>query len=135
MWSVMKSAERRPASRQRSARGAVVPRTAGQPTNAAPSRSAWDPLRGRLFRILWAAALASSLGSWVEGVTVMWRMADLTRSPLLVSLVQTAGSLAIVTLAVPGGAISDLWARKSILAVTQAWAVATTLALALTAAF
>ncbi|MCL6092097.1 MAG: MFS transporter [Actinobacteria bacterium] len=100
----------------------------------APSRSAWDPLRGPLFRVLWAAALASSMGSWVEGVTVMWRMAALTGSPLLVSLVQTAGSLAIVALAVPAGAISDLWPRKVVLALTQGWAVATMVVFAVAAA-
>ncbi len=120
----------RPPRGKRSRRAGVA-RVPGRSGGESP----WELLGGSLFRALWVAALASSMGSWVEGVTVMWRMAELTGSPLLVSLVQTAGSLAIVTLAVPGGAISDLWARKSILAVTQAWAVATTLALALTAAF
>ena len=113
---------------------ATVPRLASALDQPAGG-SAWDPLRGPLFRVLWAAALASSMGSWVEGVTVMWRMAALTGSPLLVSLlVQTAGSLAIVALAVPAGAISDLWPRKVVLALTQGWAVATMVVFAVAAA-
>jgi len=97
-----------------------------EPQAPAPrAASAWEPLRQPLFRILWAAALASSLGSWIEGVTVTWRMAALTGSPLLVSLVQTAGSVAVVLLAIPAGAISDLWGRRSVLLFTQAWAALT----------
>lgn len=118
--------------------GATMVRAVGareRPVGHGGSRSAWDPLRGRLFRVLWIAALASSMGSWIEGVTVMWRMAALTGSPLLVALVQTSGSLAIVSLAVPAGAIADLWARKSILVVTQAWAVSTMVAFAAAASF
>ncbi len=111
-------------------RRAGVGRVLARPGGGSP----WELLSGRVFRALWVAALASSMGSWIEGVAVMWKMAELTDSPLLVALVQTAGSLAIVTLAVPGGAISDLWPRRAILAVTQGWAVATALALALSAA-
>lgn len=117
--------------------GVPVARAAGgtgRPLGAARSRSALEPLRGRLFRALWMAALASSIGSWMLGVTVMWRMAALTDSALLVALVQTVGSLAVVALAVPAGAISDLWPRKTILVFTQAWAAASAVVFAVVAA-
>lgn len=118
--------------RRQSGRAPAAPNPRGGPVDvrerqapALRAASAWEPLRQPLFRVLWAAALASSLGSWIEGVTVTWRMAALTGSPLLVSLVQTAGSVAVVVLAIPAGAISDLLGRRSVLLFTQAWAALT----------
>ena len=83
--------------------------------------SAWRPLRDPLFRALWIAAVASNVGTWMEDVGEAWLMTSLTASPLMVALVETAGSLPIVLLAVPSGAFADLIDRRRLLLITQAW--------------
>ena len=56
-----------------------------------------------MFRALWIAQFASNVGTWMQTVGAQWLLID--RSPLLVSLVQTASSLPIVLLALPAGAL------------------------------
>jgi MFS family permease len=76
--------------------------------------SAWAPLRYfPVFRALWIAQFASNVGTWMQTVGAQWLLVD--RSPLLVSLVQTASSLPIVALALPAGAWADLIDRKRLL--------------------
>ena len=83
--------------------------------------SAWGPLREPLFRALWIAAVASNVGSWMEDVGEAWLMTSLSASTLMVALVETAGSLPVVLLAVPSGAFADLIDRRRLLLITQAW--------------
>jgi predicted MFS family arabinose efflux permease len=76
--------------------------------------SAWAPLRWYpIFRALWIAQFASNVGTWMQTVGAQWLLID--RSPLLVSLVQTAASLPIVVLALPAGAWADLVDRRRLL--------------------
>ena len=67
----------------------------------------------------------------MEDVGEAWLMTSLSDSTLLVALVETAGSLPILLLAVPSGAFADLIDRKRLLLITQAWMliIATTLGL------
>src|SRR5256885_1993484 len=83
--------------------------------------SAWEPLREPLFRALWIAAVASNVGTWMEDVGEAWLMTSLSASTLMVALVETAGSLPIVLLAVPSGAFADIIDRRRLLLITQAW--------------
>ena len=94
--------------------------------------SAWAPLRlYPVFRALWIAQFASNVGTWMQTVGAQWLLID--RSPLLVSLVQTAASLPIVALALPAGAWADLVDRRRLLLGAQfAMSLAAT-ALAVTA--
>jgi len=66
-----------------------------------------------MFRALWIAQFASNIGTWMQTVGAQWLLVD--RSPLLVSLVQTAASLPIVVLALPAGAWADLVDRRRLL--------------------
>ena len=76
--------------------------------------SAWAPIRiYPIFRALWIAQFASNVGTWMQTVGAQWLLVD--RSPLLVSLVQTASSLPIVALALPAGAWADLVDRRRLL--------------------
>src|SRR5947209_6977310 len=75
--------------------------------------SAWEPLREPLFRALWIAAVASNVGTWMEDVGEAWLMTSLSASTLMVALVETAGSLPIVLLAVPSGAFADIIDRQA----------------------
>src|SRR6267143_784115 len=83
--------------------------------------SAWRPLREPLFRALWIAAVASNVGTWMEDVGEAWLMTSLSASTLMVALVETAGSLPIVLLAVPSGTFADLIDRRRLLLITQTW--------------
>jgi predicted MFS family arabinose efflux permease/quinol monooxygenase YgiN len=79
---------------------------------------AWGPLRDSpLFRALWIAQFASNIGTWMQTVGAQWLLID--RSPVLVSLVQTASSLPIVLLALPAGAWADMVDRRRLLLFAQ----------------
>ena len=57
----------------------------------------------------------------MEDVGEAWLMTSLSTSTLMVALVETAGSLPIVLLAVPSGTFADLVDRRRLLLITQAW--------------
>jgi len=88
------------------------------------SASAWSPLRGSVFRALWIATVVSNVGTWMQDVGESWLMTSLTTSPVLVALVETAGSLPVVLLALPAGALADIVDRRRLLLVMQIWMVA-----------
>lgn len=90
------------------------------------------PLRHEVFRALWIATVVSNLGTWMQDIGESWLMVSLTKSPILVALVETAGSLPVVLLALPAGAFADLIDRRRLLLITQLWML---IAAALMAAF
>jgi MFS family permease len=57
----------------------------------------------------------------MEDVSEAWLMTSLSTSTLLVALVETAGSLPVVLLAIPSGAFADLIDRRRLLLITQTW--------------
>src|ERR1700730_1412602 len=83
--------------------------------------SGWSPLRESVFRALWLATVVSNLGTWMQDVGEAWLMTSLTPSPVLVALVETAGSLPVVLLALPAGALADVVDRRRLLLVMQSW--------------
>jgi MFS family permease len=83
--------------------------------------SPWSPLTEPIFRALWIATVASNIGTWMQDVGESWLMVSLTTSPMLVALVETAGSLPIVLLALPAGALADVIDRRRLLLITQSW--------------
>src|SRR5216110_1070388 len=94
------------------------------PENTSPRlASAWSPLRHSVFRALWIASIMSNIGSWMQDVGESWLMTSLTLSPVLVALVETAGSLPVVLAALPAGALADIVDRRRLLLVMQAWMV------------
>jgi len=88
-------------------------------------QSAWSPLRQHLFRSLWIAAVASNVGTWVQDVGEAWLMTSLTKSPILISLLQTADSFPIFLLALPAGAFADIMDRRRLLIFAQVWMLIT----------
>jgi len=81
----------------------------------------WDPLKRRVFRMMWIAALFSNIGSWMHEVGAGWLMTSLAPSPLMVALVQAATSAPMFLLALPAGALADIMDRRRYLIATQAW--------------
>src|SRR3989442_10490041 len=88
--------------------------------------SAWSPLRRPLFRSLWIADVASNIGTWMHDSAAAWLMTLLAPSPLLVSLVQAATTLPLFLLALPAGALADIFDLRRILLIAQVWWFLTT---------
>jgi MFS family permease len=73
----------------------------------------------RLFRSLWIAGLVSNIGTFMHTVAAGWAVTDLTRSPTLVSLVQTAWTVPGFLLALLAGALADVLDRRRLIIATQ----------------
>ncbi|MET4105161.1 MFS transporter [Hymenobacter sp. UYP22] len=101
-------------------------------TAAAPpvSTSPFTPLRIPIFRMLWIASFVSNIGTWMQNVGAVGLMTELTASPVLVALLQTASALPVFLLSLPAGALADLVDRRRMLLLTQTWMAATALVLA-----
>src|SRR6266550_6682179 len=91
--------------------------------NPAKQSSAWSPLRNSVFRALWIATVVSNIGTWMQDVGESWLMTSLSASPILVALVETAGALPVVLVALPAGALADIVDRRRLLLFMQAWMV------------
>jgi predicted MFS family arabinose efflux permease len=76
--------------------------------------AAFEPLRERTFRRIWSASVLSNFGQLIQGVGAAWEMTRLTSSPSMVALVQTALMLPLMLVAVPAGAIADMFDRRKI---------------------
>jgi MFS family permease len=83
-----------------------------------PGRSGWSPLRYGAFRAWWLAQLTSNVGSWMQTVAAQWLMLSLTSSAVLVGAIQ-ATNLPVLLLAVPAGALGDLFDRKRLILAGQ----------------
>src|SRR5687767_3839502 len=105
-------------------------------TSYPPGRhaGAWEPLKLPVFRAFWLASLGSNIGTWINGTASGWVMTDLSPSPVMVSLVQAAGSLPLVLLALGAGALTDIVDRRRYHIATQIWTMLAAAALAYLAA-
>jgi len=65
--------------------------------------------------MLWLAELASNIGTWMQTVGAQWLLVDLRNAATLVALVQTAETLPDLLLALPGGALADIFDRRRFL--------------------
>lgn len=74
--------------------------------------SGWAPLRTPPFRRLWSAQFVSNVGSWMQTVAAQWAMLSLTSSAVLIGAISAAGSLPVLLLAIPAGALGDLVDRS-----------------------
>lgn len=54
----------------------------------AANASPWQPLRQRVFRMLWIATVVSNIGSWMNDIGVNWTMLTLSADPLSVAMVR-----------------------------------------------
>jgi MFS family permease len=99
-------------------------------TEPAPVRtSLLDPLRSRLFMMIWIANMASNIGTQIQSVGEKWQMAHLTTSPLLVALIETGTTLPVLLLGLSAGAIADIVDRRKLLITTQVFMLACAAAL------
>jgi len=75
---------------------------------------AFEPLREPVFRRIWTASVLSNFGQLILGVGAAWEMTRLTSSASMVALVQTALMLPLMLVAVPAGAVADMFDRRKI---------------------
>ena len=75
---------------------------------------AFEPLREPVFRRIWSASVLSNFGQLILGVGAAWEMTRLTPSASMVALVQTALMLPLMLVAVPAGAVADMFDRRRI---------------------
>jgi MFS family permease len=95
-----------------------------------PLPAALAPLKLPVFRGLWFAWLAANLTMWMNDVAAAWLMTQLTTSPVMVALVQTASTLPVFLLGLPSGALADIVDRRRWFAATQLWVSVNALVLA-----
>jgi MFS family permease len=72
------------------------------------------PLRESGFRRIWSASLISNFGQMILGVGAAWQMTQLTASASMIALVQTAMMFPLMLIAVPAGALADMFDRRKI---------------------
>ena len=76
------------------------------------SQALLSPLTVPVFRRIWLASLLSNLGILIQGVGAAWSMNRMTDNAGMVALVQTALMLPMMLIALPAGAISDMFDRR-----------------------
>ncbi|HEY1282950.1 MAG TPA: MFS transporter [Steroidobacteraceae bacterium] len=77
------------------------------------------PFRSRTFLKIWTASLVSNFGSLIQAVGASWLMTSLAPSADYVALVQASTTLPIMLLALPSGAVADIWDRRVIMLIAQ----------------
>ena len=77
-----------------------------------PADGVAAPLRYPVFRRIWLASLLSNLGLMIQSVGAAWAMTQMTSSADKVALVQTALMLPIMLIAMPAGAVADMYDRR-----------------------
>ena len=77
------------------------------------------PFRQTAFAVIWTATLVSNVGGWMYSAASGWLMTSLNPDPLLVALVQAASNLPIFLLALPAGALADIFDKRRFLIVVE----------------
>jgi MFS family permease len=78
------------------------------------------PFRHTAFTVIWTATLVSNIGGWMYSAACGWLMTTLNPDPLTVALVQAASTLPICLLAIPAGALADIFDKRKFLIVVEA---------------
>ena len=80
-------------------------------------RSLW---RNRDFNLLWVGQTLSDLGGRVSGIAFPLLVLATTGSPAKAGIVNAAGTLPLLLLTAPAGALVDRWSRKRVMIVADA---------------
>ncbi|MHB1414880.1 MAG: MFS transporter [Chloroflexota bacterium] len=71
------------------------------------------------FRLYWAGALASNMGTWMQMIAQGWLVYDLTGSAIYLGLVSFATAIPNLFLPLVGGVLADRFERRRLMMVTQ----------------
>ncbi|HEX4382477.1 MAG TPA: MFS transporter [Myxococcales bacterium] len=72
-------------------------------------------LRYPAFRWIWAGALVSNVGNWMESVAQGWLVQQQTASPFMVELLAASEFIPLALLLLPAGALADRYDRTKLL--------------------
>jgi MFS family permease len=101
------------------------------PSEVGTEWSTWRPLHLPIFRNLLVADLVSDMGTFMQGVGAAWLMVSQGAGPLLVALTQTASAFPFFLLALPAGALGDIFDRRKLILMTEVWMFSVAVALAI----
>ncbi len=101
------------------------------PSEVGTEWSTWRPLHLPIFRNLLVADLVSDMGTFMQGVGAAWLMVSQGAGPLLVALTQTASAFPFFLLALPAGALGDIFDRRKLILTTEVWMFSVAVALAI----
>lgn len=77
------------------------------------------PFRHPVFAVVWLATVVSNVGGWMYSAASGWLMTSLNPDPLVVALVQAASTAPICLLAIPAGALADIFDKRKYLIVVE----------------
>ncbi|MBP2831101.1 MFS transporter [Aquimarina sp. U1-2] len=86
-----------------------------------------SPYKNTFFLLFVIATFISNTGTWLFTVGSSWLMTELDSSALMVSLVQTATLIPLFILAIPTGALGDIYNQKKIIIISQSLLIVNTL--------
>src|SRR5881227_270717 len=83
-------------------------------------RHTFRALRHRNYRLFFWGQLVSLIGTWMQQTAMSWYVYQITNSKFLLGVVSAVGSAPMILSSIWGGALADLYPKRSILVVTQA---------------
>lgn len=78
-----------------------------------------SPLGYPLFAVVWLSVMASHMANSIQGVSAQWLMTAMGGGADMVGLIHTATSLPVMLLALIGGAIADMYDRRTVMLAAQ----------------
>ncbi len=99
----------------------VAPNAGSTPPDFTPttSRSAFNALRHRDFRLLWLGQIVSVTGSQMQSVAINWHIYLLTKSAFALGMVGFFKGAPIILCSLLGGVVADVADRRRLMMATQ----------------
>src|SRR6201999_470688 len=82
-------------------------------------RRTFKAFQYRDFRLLWAGACTSSIGTWMQEIAQNWLVLEITNSPFLLGIDAFLGDIPIFCFSLVGGVIADRMDRRKLLLISQ----------------
>lgn len=82
-------------------------------------RRVFSAFESRDFRLLWAGACTSSIGTWMQKLAQSWMVLQLSGSPFLLGLDAFLGEIPIFLFSLVGGVVADRVDRRHVLLASQ----------------
>ena len=98
----------------------IIGRQRRMPVGGITWRHTFRPLRHRNYRLFFWGQLVSLIGTWMQQTAMSWYVYQITNSKLLLGVVSAVGSAPMMLSSIWGGALADLYPKRSILVATQA---------------